>query len=679
MGTSSARRAPTTRLWRRAKGLATRYLAPAGGTGPEAREVVAGYLAALGEDAGPGSQGLLSGFRLTRKVALDLGAFSQWAANQGWKTALAEWGLTAAGGQPRQDEGLALAGALLEPDGGLEGAVARSSLAAVLQDLDASTRDNPALLVTRFLAESLYQRLALDLGKPLEAAGRSFAHWRQGLDGLKRCIAGAAAEPENPPSAEQWGRLSGWAWVTMTLEKMLQHLSELPASETPRSINEETADHLYLRAPGEKRRAPPGPQAVIHLDEAEVQGYPVHHNLEALFSHPTPPSPGVAAFLMAALGVWAGDKLLPRSFRPDAWTREIVLHLPTAPAWAGLSPRLARVLNFLTGDNWTIKLRESPLDSGFAGKWDQPWQPQAVALFSGGLDSLAGVIDLLEAGQRLLLVSHHDYGQLAAAQQTLAGALASHYGPERVHHLNLRVQFPEAPELTLRSRSLLYLALGLTAAAAFGPEMPLYIPENGWVSLNPPLTLNRLGSCTTRTTHPYFLDQIRWLWRDAGIRHPLTNPYQHLTKGEALGRCRNRELLKQLAPDSSSCARPVASRWRRQRGGECGYCYPCLIRRAALHRLGWDRGGDYLLDAPAAPETLQHRVQGRDLRALLLALRTWEEAPGEVENRVYWGVPGADSPRKYAATRQLLASGFQEIGQFFRDKGCAGVKAYGGW
>ena len=441
---------------------------------------------------------------------------------------------------------------------------------------------------------------------------------------------------------------------------------------TSKQIKENMSDHLYLRAPGEKRRAPPGVTAVIHLDEPGARGYPLHHNLPDLFIQPCPPPPPVAGFLLAALGVWAGDKLLPRNSTPDAWTREIVLHLPTTPAWIRLAPQLDRILNFLTGDRWTIKPRESPLNLGFAAKWDQPWQPQAVALFSGGLDSLAGAIDQLEAGQRLLLVSHHDYGQLAGVQQ----ALAAHYGPERVQHLNLRVQFPEAPELTLRSRSLLFLALGLTAAAAFGPDTPLLIPENGWVSLNPPLTLNRLGPYTTRTTHPYFLEQLTRLWRDAGINHPLVNPYPGLTKGELLAQGRNRELLQKLAPQSSSCARPVASRWRRQAGGECGYCYPCLLRRAALHRLGWDRGEDYLLDVLAAPETLAHRVRGRDLRALLLALGTWEEAPQEVESRVCWGEPGPGFTRKYAETRQLLASGFQEIGQFFQAKGAGLLNTY---
>jgi len=298
-------------------------------------------------------------------------------------------------------------------------------------------------------------------------------------------------------------------------------------------------------------------------------------------------------------------------------------------------------------------------------------------LFSGGLDSLVGAIDVLEAGQRLILVSHYDFGQLASTQQRLAAALATHYGSDRVHHLGIRVQFPESPELTLRSRSLLFLALGLTAAAAFGPEMSLIVPENGWISLNPPLTSNRLGPYSTRTTHPYFLEQLTALWRKAGIFHPLTNPYQHLTKGEILEKCRNRELLYRLYPLTISCARPEVGRWQGQGTGACGYCYPCLMRRVALHRLGFDDGKDYRVDVLSNAELVRHRVKGSDLRALLIALRTWEEAPQEMEARLWVGASEAVQWQDFLTeARRVLNAGFHETVCYFREKSGKRLAAY---
>ncbi|MDP1761036.1 MAG: hypothetical protein Q8L43_02320, partial [Deltaproteobacteria bacterium] len=78
------------------------------------------------------------------------------------------------------------------------------------------------------------------------------------------------------------------------------------------------AVELYLKAPEEKRRPPPGMAAVIHLDEPGGDGYPLHHNLARLPAVPGLPGQAVAAFLLTALGVWAADKFSPRRAAPDA-------------------------------------------------------------------------------------------------------------------------------------------------------------------------------------------------------------------------------------------------------------------------------------------------------------------------------------------------------------------------
>lgn len=433
---------------------------------------------------------------------------------------------------------------------------------------------------------------------------------------------------------------------------------------------------LYLKAPGEKRRPPRPGEALVHLDESNLSGHPLHHRLDQLFLSPEPPPQEAASFLLTALGAWSADKLVPRRTAPDAWSRELALSLPMARAWVAHLPRLAELLGFLTGDTWTLTPRETPLNLGFQSRWPHAWLPQAVALFSGGLDSLAGAIDLLEADQRLLLVSHHDFGQLASLQQRLAAGLRDYYGPDRFHHVGIRVQFPESPEITLRSRSLLYLALGLTAAAAFGPTTPLLVPENGWISLNPPLTGSRLGPYSTRTTHPHFLENLAALWQAAGLAHPLTNPYQPLTKGEVLRQCRNQELLKRLFPLTVSCSRPEVARWQRQAAGACGYCYPCLVRRAALHRLGWDDGDGYRVDVLADPNLVRHRVKGSDLRAVFIALKTWEENPQELEARWWLGGPTADAAKNRSAACDLVDRGFEEIAAWVRGKGEATFTSY---
>ena len=77
-------------------------------------------------------------------------------------------------------------------------------------------------------------------------------------------------------------------------------------------------------------------------------------------------------------------------------------------------------------------------------------------------------------------------------------------------------------------------------------------------------------------------------------------------------------------------------------------------------------GEDYRLDVLASPETLRHRTRGRDLRALLLALKTWEDSPAEISARLWLGDTPADVAARSAPAQAVLAKGFQEIGAFFQ-------------
>jgi hypothetical protein len=63
-----------------------------------------------------------------------------------------------------------------------------------------------------------------------------------------------------------------------------------------------------------------------------------------------------------------------------------------------------------------------------------------------------------------------------------------------------------------------------------------------------------------------------------------------------LEECRNRALLLELAPVTVSCAHPEVGRWSHESYANCGYCYPCLVRRVSLHRIAADAASDYRLD-----------------------------------------------------------------------------------
>jgi hypothetical protein len=339
------------------------------------------------------------------------------------------------------------------------------------------------------------------------------------------------------------------------------------------------------------------------------------------------PTAAGAELLRFAAGLYCADRTALREPTPDGWTRSFSLALPVAARETWKSAGWPATLGFLTGDRWTIRPyrlrpRRTPTAAGLP--------VDAVSLFSGGLDSLCGIIDLLEQDSqlRLLLIAHHEGGQASTAQRSLYAALADTYGervllrrmfcrpappnPSQAQHL------PHVHERTTRSRSLLFIAGAVAAASAVGDDIPVYVPENGWIGLNVPLTRARTGSASTRTTHPHFLTLVTASCHAIGLTNPIVNPYRLLTKGEMLAACRNPQLLARLARESISCAHPETPRWRDRPQGNCGYCLPCLVRRAGLVRIRRDSASDYAWDALNDATLLNPAERtGADLHALI--------------------------------------------------------------
>ncbi|MDI6852851.1 MAG: hypothetical protein QME75_04505 [Deltaproteobacteria bacterium] len=221
MGTSTARRAPTTRLWRQAKVTTVRYFSPENPHSIEAREVVARYVAAFAAGLDQESGGVLAAFRLTRRIARKLGQFCQAKAP--------EFSVTSELSRPRSEAPLAaahmIASTWLEADGGLEAAALRPALVQELAEV-IQQRYEPSRAVKKFLAAALYHRLVFDLGEPLEGAAAGWRHLVDGLAGIEKEIVNAAkAQGSTVPPPEDWQGLEGWLWVTQALKEMLEQFS----------------------------------------------------------------------------------------------------------------------------------------------------------------------------------------------------------------------------------------------------------------------------------------------------------------------------------------------------------------------------------------------------------------------------------------------------------------------
>ena len=326
----------------------------------------------------------------------------------------------------------------------------------------------------------------------------------------------------------------------------------------------------------------------------------------------------VMDFLSIALAVTAADTFVQRSESADGWTRQLSIQLPlhNPDLWKPLKDEMESALHFLSGDMWKFEFQSGGIAPPTPYRSRDRFQLiklrglDCVCLFSGGVDSAIGTIDLIEEGRSPLLVSHAYKGD-KTHQDKIAVSLHGRYSRLSVNANPVSTN--GETDISMRTRSCNFLAFGAVGACAVQTisnqeSVELIVPENGFISLNAPLTSRRTGSLSTRTTHPHFIGTIQRIFNSVGMPYQIRNPYQFKTKGEMVADCQNRELLAGIVSNTVSC-----SHWKRT-NQQCGVCVPCIIRRAAMLAGGISEETEYFF------EDLVDVFDGTDRRDDLLAL-----------------------------------------------------------
>ncbi len=389
-----------------------------------------------------------------------------------------------------------------------------------------------------------------------------------------------------------------------------------------------------------------------------------------------PTEAGVDLIIFAA-HVHAADTRISRvTESQDCWTREIRLVVPvSAPdVWEKAAPILRTMLNFLTGDRWTFQFRQRP--KGFeitvAAKPVTYQRPtfDGLSLFSGGLDSMIGAINSLQDGLNPLFVSHAGEGAVSASQEKVFQYLESKYPKRPFRRFRIWMNFDHGivqgsgPEDSTRGRSFLFFATAVLAASGFERGSRIEVPENGLIALNVPLDQLRLGSLSTRTTHPFYIARWNELLRALSLPVLLENPYWGQTKGEMVQQCHNSAVLEQLITASLSCSSPTKARWAGRPTEHCGFCLPCLIRRASLKKgLNKPDPTTYTLaDLQAAPLKAS-KAEGLQVRSFQIAIQRLRARPGLAELLVHKPGPLTDEPEdRQQRLGQVYLRGMMEVG-----------------
>lgn len=391
-----------------------------------------------------------------------------------------------------------------------------------------------------------------------------------------------------------------------------------------------------------------------------------------------PTEDGIDMMAFATLVYLADTRISRAVHSQDSWTREIEIELPVAnfKTWSKASADLIRMLNFLTGDKWNLifEQRNFKFDNMVASLEEQR-EFDVVSLFSGGMDSLISTINYLEDKKNIVLISHAGDGFTKNAQTNIIKEFKEKYPDIMPLYLDLWMVFDSEfipngeKENSTRSRSFLFIAFAVFAISGIINVSKLEIPENGLIALNVPLDNLRVGSHSTRTTHPFYLEMWNRVLKELGFGIKVENPYWDKTKGEMANECKNKEFLFKVMKKSVSCSSPVKATWRRLPPQHCGFCVPCLIRRAAMQKaFGFGKDCTEYTQKSISKSISDHaNGGGEQLRSFQLAINRIKKQPSIVKILIHKPGPLPNDSRYLEKLAAVYKRGLLEVDEFIQE------------
>jgi 7-cyano-7-deazaguanine synthase in queuosine biosynthesis len=314
-----------------------------------------------------------------------------------------------------------------------------------------------------------------------------------------------------------------------------------------------------------------------------------------------------------ATGAYGIDRVVPRStdIHNECGIRvlRIVFEVSDFEFWSQptITELLTDILWHLTGDNCLVSFaqRSEPHRTTATQRLlkFEDLHPTRVALYSGGLDSAAGLANRLISSQEtfmLLTIGHHPAIRSSSREQV--ALLRKLLRPQALYHASFVVRLKggvagkmKLQETTQRVRGFLFYATAAILADACSVQA-IEVFENGVGAINLPLTEGGLvDGLSTRGAHPGILEKIGRL-TELALEQPIrfSLPFIHSTKAEMLAPLTAKPHLADWLKGSRSCDH---SSLRVANKRHCGHCAACIERRQAFRAAGiLDDARDYDVD-----------------------------------------------------------------------------------
>src|SRR5205823_1874640 len=114
--------------------------------------------------------------------------------------------------------------------------------------------------------------------------------------------------------------------------------------------------------------------------------------------------------------------------------------------------------------------------------------------------------------------------------------------------------------------------------------------------------------------------------------------------GEMRAQCRNAALAQRYLGETTSCSSIAKARWQGLAPGHCGFCVPCLIRRAAITSAFGVDPTTYTLGDLTAEPLHAGSAEGEHVRAFQMIARRLSQRPALARILVHKSGPLSDYP-----------------------------------
>ncbi|NER98246.1 MAG: hypothetical protein F6J86_31210 [Symploca sp. SIO1B1] len=296
----------------------------------------------------------------------------------------------------------------------------------------------------------------------------------------------------------------------------------------------------------------------------------------------------VADLIDLAVAIHASDRLAFQYLRREQSCIHVVLPVrhPELLNTNSFQAKLENLLGWATGSRWTFDFQKRTASERIVEQQlallNDPKEFE-VALWSGGLDALAGLYTRLRTSQTrsFMLFGTGSNDNVYAHQEKVFKALQPSY-LNRLNLCRVPIRFSQSSihqkNKMTRARGVVFILLGAACAYLMGQKL-LCVYENGIGAINLPYRASAVGLDHSRSVHPRTLLMVGDVVSELlGEEFQVRNPFLFWTKAE-MCKALAEDGRSDLPPLTKSCDSPHR---KPKQPIQCGYCSSCILRKQAL-------------------------------------------------------------------------------------------------